>query len=106
MTADTASRARNAHRRQLRATLADRDRIFGDDNVEILLDTFHDGKKALMFAVNPLGQKVFSNGKEELNLSLAPHASVTFRYRILITSAIATPEATETAYEDFAAAYP
>src|SRR3989454_4177754 len=37
------------------ATLADRDQIFGDDNVQILLGTFHDGKKALMFGVNPLG---------------------------------------------------
>ena len=32
------------------ATLADRDQIFGDDNVQILLGTFHDGKKALMLA--------------------------------------------------------
>ena len=37
------------------ATLADRDQIFGDDNIQILLGTFHDGKKAWMFAVNPLG---------------------------------------------------
>src|SRR5256712_9572718 len=37
------------------ATLADRDNIFGDDNIQILIGTFHDGKKALMFAVNPLG---------------------------------------------------
>jgi hypothetical protein len=37
------------------ATLADRDQIFGDDNVQILLGTFHDGKQALMFAVNALG---------------------------------------------------
>ncbi|HZE95137.1 MAG TPA: DUF5916 domain-containing protein, partial [Gemmatimonadales bacterium] len=37
------------------ATLADRDQIFGDDNIQILIGTFHDGKKALMFAVNPLG---------------------------------------------------
>ena len=58
-----------------------------------------------LFAVNPLGQKIFSNGKEELNFSLAPHASATFRYRILVTSAIATPEATEAAYKSFAAAY-
>src|SRR5207253_5948845 len=36
-------------------TLASRDQIFGDDNVQILLGTFHDGKQALMFAVNPLG---------------------------------------------------
>src|SRR2546422_4693025 len=36
-------------------TLANRDQIFNDDNVQILLGTFHDGKQALMFAVNPLG---------------------------------------------------
>src|SRR6266849_6593471 len=36
-------------------TLANRDQIFGDDNVQILLGTFHDAKQALMFAVNPLG---------------------------------------------------
>src|SRR5213083_725069 len=36
-------------------TLANSDQIFGDDNVQILLGTFHDGKQALMFAVNPLG---------------------------------------------------
>src|SRR5882762_10139332 len=38
-----------------RATLANRDQIFGDDNVQILLGTFHDAKQVLMFAVNPLG---------------------------------------------------
>lgn len=39
-----------------------------------------------LFAANPLGQQVFSNGKENLDLSLAPGESVTFRYRILISS--------------------
>ncbi|MGG9962369.1 PmoA family protein [Ferruginibacter sp. SUN106] len=39
-----------------------------------------------LFAANPLGRKVFSNGKEELNFSLQPHQSVTFRYRIIIHS--------------------
>jgi hypothetical protein len=58
-----------------------------------------------LFAANPLGQKIFSEGKQELNFSLAPHASVTFRYRILISSAIATPEASEAAYKDFVATY-
>jgi Methane oxygenase PmoA len=58
-----------------------------------------------LFAANPLGEKVFSEGKEELNFSLAAHASVTFRYRILISSAMVTPEATEAAYKDFASAY-
>jgi hypothetical protein len=58
-----------------------------------------------LFAANPLGEKVFSEGKQELNFSLAPHASVTFRYRILISSAMVTQEATEAAYKDFASAY-
>ncbi len=39
-----------------------------------------------LFAVNPLGRKVFSNGKEELNFSLQPKQSVTFRYRVVVHS--------------------
>ncbi|HKE89227.1 MAG TPA: DUF5916 domain-containing protein [Gemmatimonadales bacterium] len=39
----------------VRATLADRDKIAGDDYVEILLDTFNDRRQALVFGVNPLG---------------------------------------------------
>lgn len=39
-----------------------------------------------LFAINPLGRKVFSNGKEELNFSLAPGQSTTFRYRMVIHS--------------------
>jgi Methane oxygenase PmoA len=58
-----------------------------------------------LFAANPLGQKIFSNGKEQLNFSLAPHSSVTFRYRILISNAILTPQATEAAYSSFVSAY-
>jgi len=58
-----------------------------------------------LFAANPLGEKVFSHGKEELNLTLAPHQSVTFRYRVLISSEILTPESTEAAYKAFVAAY-
>src|SRR6267154_2274954 len=58
-----------------------------------------------LFAANPLGQKIFSEGKQELNFSLAPNASVTFRYRIFISSAIDTPDTTEAAYKEFVAAY-
>ncbi len=39
----------------VRATLADRDKIAGDDYVQILLDTFDDRRQALVFGVNPLG---------------------------------------------------
>jgi hypothetical protein len=41
-----------------------------------------------LFAANPLGRKIFSNGKEELNFSLQPLQSVTFMYRIIIHSGI------------------
>ena len=39
-----------------------------------------------LFSLNPLGRKIFSKGKEELNLSLAPGQSLTFRYRVIIRS--------------------
>src|SRR6476660_2661944 len=37
------------------ATLADRDKISADDNVQLLIGTFHDQRQAYVFAVNPLG---------------------------------------------------
>ena len=40
---------------RIRATLADRDRIAGDDYVQLVLDTFNDQRQAYLFAVNPLG---------------------------------------------------
>jgi hypothetical protein len=37
------------------ATLADRDKISADDNVQLLLSTFNDGRQATVLAVNPFG---------------------------------------------------
>src|SRR5258706_9180640 len=54
-----------------------------------------------LFAANPLGTKVFSNGKSERNFRLAPGQSTTFRHRILILSGTATPNQIETHYRDF-----
>lgn len=39
----------------VRATLSSRDHIETDDQIQIYLSTFNDGRQALMFAVNPLG---------------------------------------------------
>ena len=47
-------RAYEAHG-AVHATLADRDRIGADDHVQILLNTFNDGRQATVLAVNPLG---------------------------------------------------
>jgi len=48
-------RAREAHGEVVRATRADRDNIGADDNVQILLDTYNDRRRAFLFGVNPFG---------------------------------------------------
>jgi hypothetical protein len=39
-----------------------------------------------LFAANPLGQSIFSNGRETMNFRLAKGQSATFRYRIVIAA--------------------
>lgn len=39
----------------VRATLADRDRIAQDDNIQLFLGTYADSRQAMVFAVNPFG---------------------------------------------------
>jgi hypothetical protein len=54
-----------------------------------------------LFSANPLGQEIFSNGKEKLNFTLEPKQSVTFRYRLLILSGRTTPDQIEAHYQQF-----
>ena len=54
-----------------------------------------------LFAANPFGQEVFSNGKEKLNFTLEPKQSVTFRYRLLILSGAISPDRVEKEYSRF-----
>src|SRR5215216_7442712 len=54
-----------------------------------------------LFAANPLGQEVFSNGKQKLSFTLEPNSSATFRYRILILSGVATVENLAPRYRSF-----
>ncbi|HEX4681340.1 MAG TPA: carbohydrate binding family 9 domain-containing protein, partial [Gemmatimonadaceae bacterium] len=56
------------------ATLADRDRISSDDNVEIHLDTFHELNRAFVFIVNPLG--VQADGTKSEGGGFIPGANV------------------------------
>ena len=39
-----------------------------------------------LFAANTLGQKIFSDGKIELNFSLKKGESVTFKYRLVVAA--------------------
>ena len=40
---------------KVRATIARRDNVFGEDNIRVFLDTFNDQRKAYVFGWNPLG---------------------------------------------------
>ena len=46
--------------------------------------TFWHARGYGLFAANPLGEKIFTNGKSSKNLQLKKGESVTFRYRIVI----------------------
>ena len=54
-----------------------------------------------LFAANPLGQGIFSNGKEMLNFTLEPKKSATFRYRLLILTGPTTPDQIDAQYSRF-----
>jgi hypothetical protein len=48
--------------------------------------TFWHARGYGLFAANPLGEKIFTNGRSAKNLSLKKGESVTFRYRIIINN--------------------
>ena len=54
-----------------------------------------------LFAANPLGQSVFSNGKEALNFKLDKGDSVTFKYRVLILDGKPDKSKIEDEYQKF-----
>jgi hypothetical protein len=54
-----------------------------------------------LFAANPLGVKVFTDGKSEMNFTLEPGQSTTFTYRVLILSEDASAERMEKEYRRF-----
>lgn len=54
-----------------------------------------------LFAANPLGESVFSNGKEKLNFTIEPKRSATSRYRLVIMDGKATTNEVEELYDQF-----
>jgi len=65
----------------------------GDDSVSIAIidhpgnpnyPTFWHARGYGLFAANPLGEKIFTNGKSSKNLQLKKGELVVFRYRIVI----------------------
>lgn len=65
----------------------------GNDSVSVAIidhpknpnyPTFWHARGYGLFAANPLGEKIFTNGKSAKNLQLKPGETVTFRYRIMV----------------------
>jgi hypothetical protein len=87
----------------------------GDDPVTIAIfdnpknpnfPTYWHARGYGLFAANPLGRSIFTNGKEPpLNFTIAPHETATFRYRVVIFSEIASPQTAEAEYQKFVSAY-
>lgn len=55
-----------------------------------------------LFAANPLGQKIFSNGEKELNFILKKGESVTFKYRLIVASENLTDNQINNLADEFA----
>jgi hypothetical protein len=71
----------------------------GNDSVSVVIidhpknpnyPTFWHARGYGLFAANPLGEKIFTNGKSEKNLQLKKGESVTFRYRIVVDNGVRT----------------
>lgn len=71
----------------------------GNDSVAITIidhpknpnyPTFWHARGYGLFAANPLGEKIFTNGKSEFKLTLQKGQSITFRYRVVVENGKAT----------------
>jgi hypothetical protein len=71
----------------------------GNDSVSVIIidhpknpnyPTYWHARGYGLFAANPLGEKIFTNGKAATNLHLAKGSSVTFKYRIVIHDDVQT----------------
>lgn len=84
----------------------------GNDSISIVIidhpknpnyPTFWHARGYGLFAANPLGEKVFTNGKSEKNLQLKKGESVAFRYRVVIDNGKKTisPQEVNAIAQDF-----
>ncbi len=89
-------------------------RVDLEDVVVLILDhpanpghpTYWHARGYGLFAANPLGQKVFSEGREELGLALEPGESTVFRHRLVLLPgpfSAAVRARAESAWKAFAA---
>ncbi|WP_423227969.1 PmoA family protein [Sabulibacter ruber] len=76
--------------------------VLMDNPQNIGFPTYWHARGYGLFAANPFGQKVMSDGKEELNYKLPAGKSVTFRHRVVIQSGSSlTDEQVNAQYQKF-----
>jgi hypothetical protein len=76
--------------------------VIFDNPENVGFPTYWHARDYGLFAANPLGQNIFSNGKETLNYSLEAGKSVTFNYRLIVLDGKADKVKIEKMYNDFA----
>jgi hypothetical protein len=89
-------------------------RVDGEDVVVLVLDhpanpgypTYWHARGYGLFAANPLGQAVFSNGSEKLMLALDPGEKTVFRHRVMLLPGPFSAEKAEAAWKAFVADHP
>jgi hypothetical protein len=79
--------------------------VICDHPLNINYPTYWHARGYGLFSANPLGVKDFTGGKEELNYTIPPGESLTFRYRIVLASQHLTDDAINTYANDFAKKY-
>ncbi|MCK9279368.1 MAG: PmoA family protein [Melioribacteraceae bacterium] len=75
--------------------------VIFDNPQNVGFPTYWHARDYGLFAANPLGAKIFSEGKQELNYMLDAGDSVTFKYRILIQNRKADSKECDKRYEEF-----
>lgn len=84
--------------------------VIGDESVTLAMydhpqnpgyPTYWHARGYGLFSANPLGQKAFSDGAEELNLVVEQGESITFKYRFLVHSGESTFGDMQAVYDQF-----
>jgi hypothetical protein len=72
-----------------------------DHKLNVGYPTYWHSRGYGLFAANPLGQSVFSDGQQELNFKLSKGESTTFKYRIIVASNLLDKVALDERFDAF-----
>ncbi|MCK3682828.1 PmoA family protein [Maribellus sp. YY47] len=76
--------------------------VIVDNPANVGYPTYWHARGYGLFSANPLGQKIFSDGKQELNYSLKKGESTVFKYRLVVASENMSDEEINRLADEFA----